>query len=115
MVQKGQQFLWPGANDNSEYGIEEVGSGEPEEGFGSKLGDGRVKLSGTPPGLHDEMLPGNVIETDTLRNEIDPTAINRRRSDKARQMDKALDAKTTDDPLKWASAPDEYDLAGRDF
>lgn len=115
MVQKGQTFLWPGMGDNKEYAIEEVGSGDPvDDGFGSSLGDGRVKLSGRPPGLDDEMHPGSVVETDDLRRSIDPREIQMRRSQESRAADAAKDAPLTTDPLQWASSPDEYDFPGVD-
>lgn len=115
MVQEGQTFLLPGMSDNKEYTIEEVGSGEPvDDGFGSSLGDGRVKLNGTPPAVEDEMYPGRVVETDDLRDSIDPVAINRRRSEEAKAADRAQDAPITTDPLQWASSPDEYDFPGVD-
>lgn len=114
MVQEGQDFLWPGANENREYEITKVGSGEPASGFGSKLGEGRVKLSGTPPGLEDEMEPGRVVETDDLRKNIDPQAVQRRRSEAAREADRAKDAEITTDPLQWASDPSQYDYPGVD-
>lgn len=114
MVQEGQTFLWPRANDNRMYEIEEVGEGEPEEGFGSKLARGRVKLSGTPTGLDDHMLPGRVVETEDLRDEINPARIHRRRSDPSRETDRAMDAEVTTDPLQWASNPDEFDFPGVD-
>jgi len=115
MPQPGQSFLFPGMNDNKEYRIEEVGSGEPvDDGFGSALGDGRVKLNATPPGLDAEMKPGRVVETDDLRREIDPREIQRRRSEEARAADAAKDAPLTSDPLQWASSPEEYDFPGVD-
>lgn len=114
MVREGQSFLWPGATDNKEVGIEKVGEGEPAEGLGSKLGDGRVKLDRRPVGLEDEMHPGGVVETDDLRRELDPVAINRRRSDEARAADAAKDAPITTDPLEWASDPSQHDFPGVD-
>jgi len=115
MPQPGQDFLWPGMGDNREYEIVEVGSGEPDDSaFGDPMGDGRVRLGGRPAGLEDDMVQGNVIETDDLRQEIDPVAIQRRRSDEARAADRGQDAPLTSDPLQWASAPDRYDFPGVD-
>jgi hypothetical protein len=102
-------------SENSEVEITKIGEGEPvDDGFGSALGDGRVKLNQIPPGLDDEMRPGRVIETDTLRQNIDPREIQRRRSDEARAADRAKDAPLTSDPLEWASDPSGYDFPGVD-
>jgi hypothetical protein len=115
MVQEGQSFLWPGMSDNRKHKISEVGSGEPERGaFGNPMGDGRVRLSSTPAGLEDEMIQGRVIETDTLRENVDPREIQRRRSETSRKVDAAKDAPLTTDPLQWASSPSEYDFPGVD-
>jgi hypothetical protein len=95
--------------------IDEIGTGEPDDSaFGDPMGEGRVRLSSTPVGLEDDIIQRRVIETDDLRDEIDPTAIQRRRSDAAREADRAKDAEVTTDPLKWASNPDEYDYPGVD-
>jgi hypothetical protein len=102
-------------SDNREVEITDIGEGEPvDDGFGSALGDGRVKLNQSPPGLDEEMRPGRVIETDTLRRNIDPREINIRRSEEARVADSAKDAELTTDPLLWASNPDQYDFPGVD-
>lgn len=114
MVQSGQDFLWPGMSDNSEYEIVEVGKGQRESDFDTSPENGEVKLNGTPPGLDEEMKPGRVIETDTLRSEIDPRDIQRRRPEAAREADAAKDAPLTTDPLQWASDPSQYDFPGVD-
>jgi len=115
MVQEGQTFLFPGTLDNQETTIAEVGEGEVDDSaFSSALGDGRVRLSSTPVGLDEEMMPGRVIETDTLRDEIEPEAVQRNRTEAAREADRAKDAEITTDPLQWASNPDEYDFPGVD-
>lgn len=115
MVQEGQDFLWPAGGSNQEVRIEEVGKGEPDDSaFGDPMGDGRVRLSNRPLGLEDEMMPGRVIKTDDLREEINPTAIQHRRSTEARTADRAKDAELTSDPLRWASDPSHYDFPGVD-
>lgn len=115
MPREGQTFLYPGMSDNREVEITDIGEGEPvDDGFGSALGDGRVKLNQSPPGLDGEMRPGRVIETDTLRRSIDPQEIHRRRSDEARAADQGKDAPITTDPLEWASDPSAYDFPGVD-
>jgi len=107
MVREGQTFLFPGMSDNKEYTITEVGEGS-STGLGSGPGEGEVELSPVPPGVD------RVTEVEELREALDPTAINRRRSDEARTADTAKDAEITSDPLEWASAPDELDFPGVD-
>jgi len=116
MLRDGMEFLlqMSKGRDNKEITITEVGEGEPAEGFGSKLGDGRVKLNQTPAALNEEMLPGRVVETDALRDEIDPQSVHENRSRAERLADEAKDAEITTDPLEWASAPDQYDYPGVD-
>lgn len=116
MLRDGLQFLLqkPSGRGNKQITIDEVGEGEPAEGFGSKLGDGRVKLNQTPVSLDEQMLPGRVVETDVIRDEIDPQRIHGNRSETERIADESKDAEITTDPLKWASAPDQYDYPGVD-
>lgn len=115
MLKEGLTFLLQsGTGSNNKVEVTDVGEGEPASGFGSKLGDGRVKLDQRPPGLGDDFLPGGVIEADAVRDEINPDRVHKNRSETARAADKAKDAEVTTDPLKWASAPNEYDYPGVD-
>lgn len=115
MLREGLDFLvQSGTGKNKQTTVTEVGEGEPADGFGSKLGDGRVKLNRTPIAVEDDMYPGRVVETDDLRREIDPERIHRNRSKTERRADESKDAEITTDPLKWASAPDQYDYPGVD-
>lgn len=111
MVQEGQTFLWPGMSDNSEVTITDVGEGEP--GLGS-IGEGRVRLDQTIGGNATDLDQDNTFDIDELRQGIDPVAIQRRRSEEARQTDAAKDAPLTSDPLTWASDPSQYDFPGVD-
>lgn len=112
MVQEGQDFLWPGMSDNDEVTITDVGSGE-SGGLGSMAGEGEVKLS-RELGRGVPTESPRVYELDTLRQNIDPTAIQRRRPEAAREADAAQDAPITTDPLTWASDPNHYDYPGID-
>jgi hypothetical protein len=115
MLREGLDFLLQrGTGKNKSVEIAEVGEGEPADGFGSKLGDGRVKLNQSPPTLEDDMLPGRVIETDDLRENINPERIHQNRSKTERIADESKDAEITTDPLEWAAAPDEHDFPGVD-
>lgn len=116
MVREGQTFLMPKGmgSENKEVTITDVGEGEPAEGFGSKLAEGRVKLDRRPPVFDDDFLPGRVIETNTIREEINPQRIHQNRNQTEQIADEAKDAEITTDPLKWASAPDRYDYPGVD-
>lgn len=110
MVQEGQDFLWPGMSDNRSVTITEVGEGESGQ-LGSMAGEGEVELSREI--MVDDQWQ-KVVETDELREEIDPTSIQRRRPDAAREADSAKDAPLTSDPLAWASDPNHYDFPGVD-
>lgn len=116
MLRDGLEFIMQtGVGRNREVEITEVGEGEPAEGFGSKLGDGRVKLDQNVPQLpDDDVYPGNVVETDALRDTIDTERVHKNRSRKERLADESKDAEITTDPIKWASAPDQFDYPGVD-
>jgi len=116
MLREGLEFLMQtGVGRNKEVEITEVGEGEPAEGFGSKLGDGRVALDQNVPQLDDDdVYPGGVVETDALRDTIDTERVHKNRSRTERVADESKDAELTTDPIQWASAPDQFDYPGVD-